>query len=579
VLLPPARPSVVLRRMRAPLAGLLVAAGVAGALVAGAPQADWCDGELLELDGTATCVHEDGVALGMAGTEDLRTQTQQAAEAAAETPGKFTCDRTSDKAIQVLYARAAGGQPLEPRRADIVEHVRHAQHVFNDSAKMHGGTEARLPRFIADAGCTAPAIIDVQLTSGAMTDFSTMINELRSMNFNDRKRIYLIYADASTYCGIATFYNDADPAPQDNLSANRVASGYARMDDSCWRYATVHEIGHTLGAVLPSAPNGTQYAHCNDGYDTMCYADGSSNSNYTRTACSSSYSTILDCRKDDYFNPGTPTGFLASNWNIFNSPFLFAASIDATLTGGFVEPPAPPPPPPSTPKPPAPKPTPEPEPAPQPTPEPTPEPTFTDVPTGSPFRDSISKLAARGVTNGCNSAGTKFCPDSPVTRGQMAVFLTRALNLPAGERPFVDVPKNHIFRAQIGAFAKAGITSGCNSARTRFCPDSPVTRGQMAVFLTRALNLPAGTARFVDAPATHPFRDQIASLAKARITSGCNSAGTKFCPDSPVTRGQMAAFLDRAGLLESKSASTSRSSSSTASSSDPANHPDLMIVE
>ena len=47
--------------------------------------------------------------------------------------------------------------------------------------------------------------------------------------------------------------------------------------------------------------------------------------------------------------------------------------------------------------------------------------------------------------------------------------------------------------AGIDALAAAGITAGCSTEPLRYCPDNPVTRAQMATFLTRALSLaPAG---------------------------------------------------------------------------------------
>ena len=47
-------------------------------------------------------------------------------------------------------------------------------------------------------------------------------------------------------------------------------------------------------------------------------------------------------------------------------------------------------------------------------------------------------------------------------------------------------------------------------------------------------------------PASHTFYTEIGKLAEAGITQGCDTAGTLFCPKEPVTRGQMAAFLYRA---------------------------------
>ncbi len=54
-------------------------------------------------------------------------------------------------------------------------------------------------------------------------------------------------------------------------------------------------------------------------------------------------------------------------------------------------------------------------------------PTFNDVATSHPFYQFIEALAASGITGGCGSGS--YCPDSPVTRGQMAVFLAKALGL------------------------------------------------------------------------------------------------------------------------------------------------------
>lgn len=53
--------------------------------------------------------------------------------------------------------------------------------------------------------------------------------------------------------------------------------------------------------------------------------------------------------------------------------------------------------------------------------------TFGDVPTSSPQFQFVEALAAAGITAGCG--GGNYCPNNPVTRGQMAVFLAKALGL------------------------------------------------------------------------------------------------------------------------------------------------------
>jgi hypothetical protein len=72
----------------------------------------------------------------------------------------------------------------------------------------------------------------------------------------------------------------------------------------------------------------------------------------------------------------------------------------------------------------------------------------------------------------------------------------------------------------------------------------------MAAFLVRALGLTSNDhPGFADVPAGSTFADDVKRLAIAGITRGCNPpANTRYCPDDPVTRGQMAAFLDRAEL-------------------------------
>jgi hypothetical protein len=55
--------------------------------------------------------------------------------------------------------------------------------------------------------------------------------------------------------------------------------------------------------------------------------------------------------------------------------------------------------------------------------------TFNDVPTDHPFFQFVEALAASGITAGCNDAPPMYCPDAPLTRGQMAVFLAKGLGL------------------------------------------------------------------------------------------------------------------------------------------------------
>ena len=114
---------------------------------------------------------------------------------------------------------------------------------------------------------------------------------------------------------------------------------------------------------------------------------------------------------------------------------------------------------------------------------------FEDVDAGQWWAPYVERLAELGVTRGCATEPDRFCPNSPVTRGQMATFLARALRLePVDVVGFIDVAGNRR-RENIGAAAAAGIVQGCPTGSFRFCPGAEVTRGEMAVSLASALDL------------------------------------------------------------------------------------------
>jgi hypothetical protein len=165
------------------------------------------------------------------------------------------------------------------------------------------------------------------------------------------------------------------------------------------------------------------------------------------------------------------------------------------------------------------------------------------------FEADAKWAADSGVTKGCNPPeNTMFCPDESVTRGQMAAFLTRHLGLPSASRDHFDDDNSSTFQRDINSLAEAGITKGCNPpANDRFCPEDPVTRDQMAAFLVRALGLSEDThPGFDDVPASNTFARDIEKLATAGITRGCNPPqNTSYCPEDEVSRGQMTAFLHR----------------------------------
>ncbi|MDJ0664256.1 MAG: hypothetical protein QNJ75_06825 [Acidimicrobiia bacterium] len=116
---------------------------------------------------------------------------------------------------------------------------------------------------------------------------------------------------------------------------------------------------------------------------------------------------------------------------------------------------------------------------------------------------------------------------------------------------FVDDDES-IFESDIEALERAAITKGCNPPEnTMFCPNAVLSRGQMAAMMVRAMGYTdVGDGDLFTDDDDSIFETDIDKLATAKVTLGCNPpANDHFCPDDPVTRGQMAAFLVRALAL------------------------------
>jgi hypothetical protein len=115
---------------------------------------------------------------------------------------------------------------------------------------------------------------------------------------------------------------------------------------------------------------------------------------------------------------------------------------------------------------------------------------FNDVDIGDFAADWIEQLAGFAITGGCG--GGSYCPNNPVTRAQMAVFVLKSEHGSAYEPPgctgiFADVACPSDFADWIEQLSAEGITGGCGGGN--YCPNNPNTRGQTAVFLVKTFGL------------------------------------------------------------------------------------------
>ena len=177
-------------------------------------------------------------------------------------------------------------------------------------------------------------------------------------------------------------------------------------------------------------------------------------------------------------------------------------------------------------------------------------PVYVDIDTAGVHQPAIDTLKEGGFFDGTECGVQRFCPNDPMTRWVMAVWLIRAHygtdNIGDTNSTFADVDDLLWWAPHTQRLAELGITQGCDVFPLRYCPQDTVTRAQMASFLVRYLNLdPAPSAGFTDTE-NNVHATNIDAIAAAGITKGCATQPLRYCPDHPVTRGQMATFLLRA---------------------------------
>ena len=186
---------------------------------------------------------------------------------------------------------------------------------------------------------------------------------------------------------------------------------------------------------------------------------------------------------------------------------------------------------------------------------------FVDIPQGFWAFDQVGACVAAGIVAGYDDG--MYHPGNPVSRDQMAAYIARAIaggddNVPAytGTPTFPDVSSTHWALRYVEYAVSQGVVGGYDDGG--YHPNDPVDRGQMAVFVARAMaggdgNVPAytGSPSFPDVDSGFWAYEYIQYIAddKRNVTQGYTDG--LYHPETVVSRDQMAVYVARAfGLLE-----------------------------
>lgn len=181
---------------------------------------------------------------------------------------------------------------------------------------------------------------------------------------------------------------------------------------------------------------------------------------------------------------------------------------------------------------------------------PAPRSGFFDRPAAAEAGRAVDCVDHFGITAG--RVPGAYAPGEAVTRGQMASFLVRTIEVASAPRPasttdqFPD-DEGSVHEDNIDALFRLGVAGGFSDGTFR--PLLPVSRQQMASFVARQLE--ASLGRSLAEPVVDHFGDDEGSVHERRIDQLADlgvvvGRGTsRFAPAEAVTRGQMALFLSR----------------------------------
>jgi len=199
---------------------------------------------------------------------------------------------------------------------------------------------------------------------------------------------------------------------------------------------------------------------------------------------------------------------------------------------------------------------------PGPTPTPPPGSAFADVPAGHWAHGYIGAVYRGGYVAGCATNPLRYCPETTMTRGEMAVFVERGLHgggyLPPdpGQAVFADVPLAEWFAKWADGLWRDRYTAGCGTTPLIFCPLTQHTRAEATVYFERMLNGPdfqpsePGTAIYDDVPLGLWYTKWVDAAQRDGLLQECEEPAQRadllFRPAAGLSRAEAACMMVRA---------------------------------
>lgn len=169
---------------------------------------------------------------------------------------------------------------------------------------------------------------------------------------------------------------------------------------------------------------------------------------------------------------------------------------------------------------------------------------FPDLKYGVWYTEPIKKIFDRGIVTGFPD-GT-YRPEATITRAEAVTMLGRAKNLNKTNKNhyFSDVPKDSYAAGYINSAYELGFIKGVGGSKFR--PNDPIKRGDMALVMQAAYGL-SGTKQFnfTDVSKTAYYYDAIQAAYSNNIVKGYKEDNT-FRPLNPITRSENAELMSNA---------------------------------